>query len=476
MDKETLSNYGWIVVLVLVLAVMLALATPFGNFIAGAFKATYAGFGMVGENALEIIIPDSIGEIPENKDPALNPVGVKSNYEQGDYRYYPIVESGNEFGAKTLEEAWEYVHTMLAEEGMTWQDFLDMYAQYGYTEEQLKEEFGLTENTFEPAVITGYEVSLNYNVTDRTKTSYGPILESINGIPIVSVNGLFYECENMIVSPKIPITVKDMGWTYIRCKSMTTAPIIPSGVTNIECLYSGCESLKTYVGSTDADGDLSNYALPQNIITMFDTFLDCKSITLAPTIPSSVVNLVQTFWGCSSLLYAPDIPENVTEMTYAFNQCTSLKAMPNMSNANNLTTIMGAFKNCSSMVEMTTIPNSVMYMNYTFWGCESIVDASSIIIPTGVEMLEQTFYGCTSLTTAPTIIPDNVLYLYSTFYNCKSLTGTITIYDYFQADRTTIPHETFTGTEKPIIIEGTLTDDVKQALINSAENGNVTCK
>ena len=52
MDKETLSNYGWIVICVLVLAVMIALATPFGSFIADGFKATYAGFGMVGDNAL----------------------------------------------------------------------------------------------------------------------------------------------------------------------------------------------------------------------------------------------------------------------------------------------------------------------------------------------------------------------------------------------------------------------------------------
>ena len=52
MDKETLSNYGWIVILVLILAVMLALATPFGNFIAGAIKATTAGFFNVNGNAL----------------------------------------------------------------------------------------------------------------------------------------------------------------------------------------------------------------------------------------------------------------------------------------------------------------------------------------------------------------------------------------------------------------------------------------
>ena len=43
MDKETLSNYGWIVILVLVLAVMLALASPFGNFVATAVKSTTKG-------------------------------------------------------------------------------------------------------------------------------------------------------------------------------------------------------------------------------------------------------------------------------------------------------------------------------------------------------------------------------------------------------------------------------------------------
>ena len=40
MDKETLSNYGWIVICVLILAVLLALASPFGTFIADAVKST----------------------------------------------------------------------------------------------------------------------------------------------------------------------------------------------------------------------------------------------------------------------------------------------------------------------------------------------------------------------------------------------------------------------------------------------------
>ena len=57
MDKETLSHYGWIVILVLILSVLLALASPFGNFIAEGFKAAYAGFFSTGENALGVVIP-----------------------------------------------------------------------------------------------------------------------------------------------------------------------------------------------------------------------------------------------------------------------------------------------------------------------------------------------------------------------------------------------------------------------------------
>ncbi len=53
MDKETLSNYGWIVICILVLVVMIALAGPFGNFVAGAVKSTTQGLFDVNQNALD---------------------------------------------------------------------------------------------------------------------------------------------------------------------------------------------------------------------------------------------------------------------------------------------------------------------------------------------------------------------------------------------------------------------------------------
>lgn len=52
MDKETLSNYGWIVICVMVLAVMIALATPFGSFVSEAVQSTTKGLFDVNKNAL----------------------------------------------------------------------------------------------------------------------------------------------------------------------------------------------------------------------------------------------------------------------------------------------------------------------------------------------------------------------------------------------------------------------------------------
>lgn len=53
MDKETLSNYGWVVICVLVLVVMIALATPFGKYIADAVKSTTQGLFGASKEALD---------------------------------------------------------------------------------------------------------------------------------------------------------------------------------------------------------------------------------------------------------------------------------------------------------------------------------------------------------------------------------------------------------------------------------------
>ena len=55
MDKETLSNYGWIVICTLVLAVMIALATPFGEYIKAGVESTVNGLYDVNNKALGVV-------------------------------------------------------------------------------------------------------------------------------------------------------------------------------------------------------------------------------------------------------------------------------------------------------------------------------------------------------------------------------------------------------------------------------------
>ena len=57
MDKNTLSNYGWIVIAVLVLSVMIALATPFGEYIKAGVESTTAGLFDTENKALDVVLP-----------------------------------------------------------------------------------------------------------------------------------------------------------------------------------------------------------------------------------------------------------------------------------------------------------------------------------------------------------------------------------------------------------------------------------
>ena len=55
MDKETLSNYGWVVICVIVLSVMIALATPFADAIKDAVVKTTSNLINKADAALDAV-------------------------------------------------------------------------------------------------------------------------------------------------------------------------------------------------------------------------------------------------------------------------------------------------------------------------------------------------------------------------------------------------------------------------------------
>ena len=55
MDKETLSQYGWIVIVVIILALMLGLASPLASTIGNSISNTVGGFSQKATASLENI-------------------------------------------------------------------------------------------------------------------------------------------------------------------------------------------------------------------------------------------------------------------------------------------------------------------------------------------------------------------------------------------------------------------------------------
>jgi len=78
---------------------------------------------------------------------------------------------------------------------------------------------------------------------DGSKTTYGTIIETINGYDVIRMEATFIECYKLTTAPVIPSTVKIMESTFYNCEALTTAPVIPNSVTYMRNTFCGCTAL-----------------------------------------------------------------------------------------------------------------------------------------------------------------------------------------------------------------------------------------
>lgn len=379
MDKETLSNYGWIVICVLVLAVMLALASPFGSFVAVGVKSTTAGLFETNQKALNTTGLMSIDD--QNFDDGTIPLGGTYTTSEG------TVLSGNSNDS--------FPETPATGDTYEYGDYIYKYNCYYWPSDWVK-------NTFQ----NGWGV----RVKDTSKSSYGEILSEIVGKPVTNMRSTFDSCTSLTTAPAIPDSVTSMTYTFAGCTKLTKAPTIPNGVTNMSYTFNRCTSLTTAP------------EIPNRVTSINGTFWNCTSLKVAPVIPNSVTKISYTFKDCTSLTTAPSIPNSITSIQSAFEGCTSLTTAPTI--PNRVTDMQGTFAYCTSLTTAPTIPSKVTNMYCTFKGCTSLSTAPAI--PSCVTNMYCTFDGCINLTTAPTI-PSSVTQMGGTFRGCTSLTDTITI-------------------------------------------------
>ena len=90
------------------------------------------------------------------------------------------------------------------------------------------------------SAINGWSVE----VADKTQEKYGSIKTKLYGIPIVSMQGCFYKCNNMVSAPSIPSTIENMEYCFAECEKLSGTIEIPENVTNLSyCFFASSKDI-----------------------------------------------------------------------------------------------------------------------------------------------------------------------------------------------------------------------------------------
>ena len=465
MDKETLSNYGCIIVVILIGSIMLMLATPFGKYLTANIHSPVKN---TVDNAE--FYKDKNKDIDDN---AKNKISINYMLDGGQFNgsHTDFLIAGSQFHLPTnvTKDNYEFIGWSLSQPNdvessiiteldpnspfVQGQDSITVYANWAPSM------FVITYNTNGGQFhdINGVSYHYNYRVPINLPTPY------VNGI--IRKDGYrfigWYDSNTSLPFTYTQDQTGDLNLYAVWEKGEELPghyplnPIPDGGIytkSNGLCLTSGQEfpespsagdtyeygdyvytynkggdygsdwSVKVKDTSKTSYGEILSEIVGKPVTNMFETFKNCTSLTAAPTIPSSITNMTNTFSHCKSLTTGPAIPNSVTNMESTFYDCTSLTTAPTIPSS--VTNMQETFYGCTSLTTAPTIPNSVKDMTYTFSRCTSLTTAPTI--PSSVTNMERTFSGCTKLTTAPTI-PNSVKNMSNTFSDCTKLTAAPTI-------------------------------------------------
>ena len=159
------------------------------------------------------------------------------------------------------------------------------------------------------------------------------------------------------------------------------------------------------------------------VVSLEETFRDCKKLAQAPAIPDTVRTMKSAFGGCESLTKFEDFPPNVENISYTFKNCIKLTDVGSIPEG---VTLMGStFSYCTSLKKAPALPSTLTTMYSVFSQCSALEEAP--VIPESVEIMGTVFVGCKALKTAP-VIPKNVVEMNGVFANCTSLTGDVIVH------------------------------------------------
>ena len=441
MDKETLSNYGWIVICTLILAVMIALATPFGEYIKdGVWSATNGLNDTLNKN-MEIAglsgSGDNNGDTPNAPDnvytftPTPDGIGfIDRSFNIENMRHYTLQISYNDGTTEEKQlmtvQQEDFNVTGLYSESLNYisseDDYNSAFVFYNKCSVNDEGELIFSENE---SVYVLENSNKNYRQITSITIDFNKSANYFDTPGAIFGDGSFIPWNEL--KKEYDVTDTAIGAYAFRYEDIVSI-VIPEGVTSIgdQAFYS-CLSLTnislpnslTSIGESALHNcnKLPSIKLPDNITSIGESALsNCLSLT-SIEIPKSITVLPYYVLGNCKSLTEVKLPDTLTTIgSNAFHSCKSLKTI---TIPNSVTTISDyAFAYCSSLTTIV-IPDTVTSMGGSiFQSCSSL---KNITLPANITSLNAyMFSNCTLLESIT--IPKNIKTIeYKTFYNCSSL-------------------------------------------------------
>ena len=425
MDKQSFSRYGGIVIVVIILSMMIAFATPFGSFVVNGVKDVLGNFNSTGGNAMD----NDYGDIVDFPYPGTgsggNNGGSGGSGGSGSGSEEQTIAAGlYETGSNytVLLASWEDLladGTVHVENGVVYTNF-DTDAWETASADALAGDLMLPNDG---SITALGNLAWDDTIYNEEWDEYGAYTGNaaftycynLTGIVIpdsvVTISASAFECCESLHSINIPAGITTIGYYAFSLCGITSIEIPDSVITMDSAAFDSCTSLESITFGENSQltsiGDyvftnceaLTSIEIPDGVTSIGDyAFADCTALT-SITIPDSVTTIGYYVFGSCTSLESITFGENSQLTSIGEQAFVGCRKLTHIEIPASVTTIGScAFKDSPVLATVTFRENSQLTTidGWAFDHCEAL---TNITIPESVTSIgDGAFIGCTSLT------------------------------------------------------------------------------
>lgn len=230
MDTETLSGYGWVVIVILILITLLTIATPMGKKV---------------NNDIVTMVDDACNtqkELINNPGTDAAVFSLNKNIPEGAMYFQGVTVKNNVFSlpSEPLGEGITFPELQKGRNDiLLYQDYLYIYeSPYAGWRLTATETIRKNENGTYEIVPSNLE-----------KVIYSPIVSTINNVPVTNMDKAFKGCTCMESAPAIPNSVTSLNSTFNGCESLSGIISISNNVVSCQDCFANTKNTIVLTGN-----------------------------------------------------------------------------------------------------------------------------------------------------------------------------------------------------------------------------------